>query len=923
MYNRDEMTTPVPPSQASAPAYDILKYQRHPLDAIFEPRSVAVIGATEKEGSMGRTVLWNLVNSPFGGTVFPVNPTRRSVLGLKAYPSVAAVPDPIDLALVVTPAPSVPGIMAECAQAGVRGAIVISAGFKDAGAEGLELERRVLEEARKGGIRLVGPNSMGIMRPVSGLNAGVDTGIARSGSVGFISQSRALLSAVLDWSRRESVGFSSVVSLGAMLDVGWGDLIYYLGDDPYTRSIVIYMETLGDARAFLSAAREVALTKPVIVIKPVRTEQAARAAASHTGALTGSDEVLGAALARVGVLRVESIADLFYMAEVLARQPVPRGPHLTIITNAGGPGVLATDALITGGGELAQFSVESIQALNEALPGGWSRNNPVDILPDATPERYAQAVGIAAKDPNSDGLLVILAPRPLTDPTRTAEQLRAYAKIPNKPVLASWMGGSDVEAGASTLREAGIPTFPYPDTAARMFNYLWRYSANLSALYETPSLPAGTESDIQRAKARQLIEEARAEGRTLLSEAESKELLATYGIPVVATRVATGEDEAVDCARETGFPVALKVHSRGITHKSKVGGVQLNLHDEKAVRAAFRAIRASVAQNASADDFQGVTVQPMIDGHGYELILGSSTDPEFGPVLLFGMGGQLVEVFKDRALGLPPLNSTLARRMMERTRIYQALKGTGGTEPVDLDALTGLLVSFSRLVAEQRLIKEVDINPLLASSEQIVALDARVVLHGQEVGEESLPPLAIRPYPLQYVEEWTAEDGTPFLIRPIRPEDEPLMVKFHEGLSTESVYMRYFEHLRYSDRVAHQRLIRICFIDYDREIALVAVHRDPQTEAEEIAGVGRLSKSHAANEAEFALLIADRFQGKGLGTRLLRSLIEVGRAEKLDRITGQILRDNYGMVRVSRKVGFKIESQTGGGVVDAVYEITS
>ena len=921
------MTTGTPPRVdkkpgAGAPTFDILKYERHPLNAIFEPRSVAVIGASESAGSVGRTVLWNLISSPFGGTVYPVNPKRPSVLGVKAYPDLASIPGEVELAVISTPAATVPGIMAECVEKGVSGAIVISAGFKETGPEGVELERQVLEQARRGGIRVVGPNCLGIMRPPSGLNATFASGIARPGSVGFISQSGALLTAVLDWSKRENVGFSAFASLGSMLDVGWGDMIYYLGDDPHTRSIVIYMETIGDARSFLSAAREVALTKPIIVIKPGRTEQAARAAASHTGSLTGSDEVLASAFGRVGVLRVDTIAELFYMSELLGKQPLPKGPRLTIITNAGGPGVLATDALITGGGELTQLSPETMDALNGILPAAWSHNNPVDILGDASPQRYAEALATAAKDEGSDGLMVILTPQAMTDPAGTAEQLRPYAKIAGKPLLASWMGGEEIEPAEHVLRSANIPSFPYPDTAARMFNYMWRYNYNLRALYETPVLPADEGSALNRERARQIIEQARSEGRTLLTEYESKQLLGAYGIPVVETYVAANENEAVERANAMGYPVVLKIYSRTITHKTDVGGVQLNLTDEDAVRQAYRLIEQSVREKVGAEHFEGVTVQPMIQWTGYELIFGSSIDAQFGPVLLFGMGGQLVEVFKDRALALPPLNSTLALRMMERTKIYTALKGVRGRRAVDIAGLQQLLVRFSQLVVEQRLIKELDINPLLASPDRLIALDARVVLYEPEVTEEQVPPLAIRPYPLQYVRQWTAKDGTPLVLRPIRPEDEPLIVKFHETLSEQTVYRRYFEHLKLSDRVQHQRLTRICFNDYDREIALVAECRHPKTGEPAIVGVGRLSKEHTANEAEFAVLVTDECQRRGIGTELLRNLVEIGRAEKLSRITGEILRDNYAMVRASRNVGFQIDRKdTGGGTVEAYIDL--
>ncbi len=759
--------------------------RQQPLDVFFKPKTVAVIGATENPGTVGRTLFWNLVTSPFGGTVYPVNPKRPSVLGVKAYASISDIPEPVDLAVIITPPASIPGLIRECGENGVQGAIVISAGFKEVGPEGAELERRLLEEAQKAGIRIIGPNCLGVMSPLSGMNATFATAVARPGSVGFISQSGALCTAVLDWSLKEMVGFSAFISVGSMVDVGWGDLIYYLGNDPKTKSIVIYMESIGNARSFLSAAREVALTKPIIIIKPGRSAAAAKAAASHTGSLTGSDEVLEAAFRRSGVLRVSNIADLFYMAEVLSKQPSPKGKRLTIVTNAGGPGVLATDALIMGGGELAELSAETMEAYNVVLPPTWSHNNPVDIIGDASPERYAKALEIAAKDPNSDGMLVILTPQAMTDPTQIAEQLKPLAKQEGKPVLASWMGGVDIAAGEAILNRANIPTFPYPDTAARAFNYMWQYSDNLKALYETPALPEDSQEwTPDRKLVKELVEKARQEGRTILTEFESKQVLAAYGIPIAKTIIAANADQAVTAANEIGYPIVLKLYSETITHKTDVGGVQLNLGNAEAVDKAFHAIEASVTEKVGAQHFQGVTVQPMVKlKDAYELIIGSSLDPQFGPVLLFGTGGQLVEVFKDRALGLPPLNSTLARRMMEQTKIYTALKGVRGRKPVDLKALEVLMVRFSALVAEQPWIKEIDINPLLASPDGLIALDARVVVHGPEVSLEQVPKAAIRPYPTRYVAPWTMKGGGSINIRPIRPEDEPCMVKFHETLS--------------------------------------------------------------------------------------------------------------------------------------------
>ena len=878
--------------------------RRAPLDVFFRPRNVAVIGATEDLRGVGRSIVSNLKQTSFGGTVYPVNPKHSEVLGLPCFPGIREIPAQVDLAVIATPARTVPGIVRECAAAGIEGAIIISAGFKEIGERGAALEREVLAEARKSKLRIVGPNCLGIMSPHYGLNATFASSMARPGHLGFISQSGALCTAILDWSQRELVGFSAFVSVGSMLDVGWADLIQYLGDDPKTRSIVIYMESVGDAGAFLSAAREVALSKPIIVIKPGRTAAAAKAAASHTGALTGQDDVLDAAFRRCGVVRVNTIAELFYLSEALDKQPRPKGPRLTIVTNAGGPAVLATDALLSDGGQLAELAPNTIEQLSGFLPRHWSHQNPIDIIGDANAERYSKTIDIAVKDPATDGLLVILAPTGLADATAIAEQLTHYAKLPGKPVIASWMGGRDIAKAEEILNQAGIPTYAYPDAAARVFDLMWSYSANLKALYETPEA-FESEAAASRTKATELINGVRAKGRTLLTEAESKSLLAIYGIPTVMTEIAATADQAVDAAGRIGYPVVLKLHSETITHKTDVGGVQLNLSSEAAVRTAYQNIQESVTRAAGAEHFLGVTVQPMVRPEGYELILGSSIDSQFGPVLLFGSGGQLVEVYKDRAIGLPPLNTTLARLLMERTKIFAALGGVRGRKPVNLVELEKLLVRFSYLAIEQNWIKEIDINPLLAFADGLLALDARVVLHGQDVVDPPSP--AIRPYPVQYVKPWRFEDGTEVIIRPIRPEDERLIVAFHAKLSERSIYQRYFHLLSLDQRVSHDRLVRVCFGDYNREIALVAEYRNPVTREPEILAVGRLSKAHLANEAELAFLITDENQGRGLGTELARRLIEIARIEKLDRVTVEILGGNRQMIEVCRPLGFDLQ----------------
>lgn len=886
--------------------HDILRFSDPLLESIFMPTSIAVVGATDREGSVGRTILNNLIEGGFeGGGIFPVNPHRESLLGLKAYPDISSIPSNVDLAVVITPAPTVPGIIEECVKHGVRGAVIISAGFRETGEQGAALERDIMEIASRGKIRIIGPNCFGVMNPRIGMNTTFSKGIASRGNVAFITQSGALASAILDWSFREHVGYSAFVSVGSMMDVDWGDLIAYLGNDDETQSIILYMESIGDARSFLSAARAVSLTKPIIAIKPGRTEAASRAAASHTGALTGSDDVLDAAFRRSGVIRVNEISDLFNLAEILSKQPRPRGPRLTIVTNAGGPGVLATDALMLGGGELAELSQTAVEQLNAFLPTHWSHANPIDIIGDATPDRYAKTIEIVATEASSDGLLVILAPQAMTSPTEIAKELKPYAANPVKPLLASWMGGREVETGTAILNEARIPTFEYPDLAARMFNYMWRYTENLRGLYETPEL-SETVGSSARERAKTMLATIRQKGRTLLTEYESKQLLSLYGIPTVKTILAASEDEAAAQADAIGFPVVIKLHSETITHKTDVGGVRLNIRNANEARNAFRQIRASVIEKTNdASNFQAVTVQPMVSLEGYELILGSSQDAQFGPVLLFGAGGQLVEVFKDRSLALPPLTTTLARRMMEHTMIFKALGGVRGRKPVDLAALEQLVVRFSQMVVEQPAIKEIDINPLLASSEQLIALDARVILFEKNRAEADLPRSTIRPYPANYVTQWKASDGTNMIFRPIRPEDESLLVEFHRMLSERSVSLRFMEPVDLDERVSHERLSRICFPDYDREIPLVAESKDTNGE-QVIMAVSRLTKDWSRKEGQLTILVADPFQHKGIGTKMIGLLIEIARKERLSRLKALITADNHAMLKLCRELGFVI-----------------
>ncbi|MES2344575.1 MAG: bifunctional acetate--CoA ligase family protein/GNAT family N-acetyltransferase [Chlamydiota bacterium] len=886
------------------PSQNYLARPQHPLHSFFSPRSVAIIGAKEQEGSVGRTLLTNMMAS-FKGKIYPVNPKYPQVLGVTAYPRIQDIPDTVDLGIIVTPAALIPGLIDDCVAARVKSVIIISAGFKETGEEGLKLEQEVLKRARVGGIRIIGPNCLGLMNPSVGLNATFAASMALDGQLAFISQSGALCTAVLDWSLKERVGFSAFVSIGSMADIQWGDLIDYFANDPKTRSILIYMETVGDARTFLSAAREASFTKPIILIKPGRTEAAAKAAASHTGSLAGADDVFDAAIRRGGLLRVDEIHDLFNMADVLGRQPVPKGPRLAIVTNAGGPAVLATDATLMHGAEMAELHPVTMEKLNSFLPSAWSHNNPVDILGDAGADRYAKSVEEVSKDPNVDGILIILTPQDMTDSTATAEALKKAKERFEKPVLASWMGASFVEKGIEILNHAGIPTFSYPDSAAKTFALMWMQSDRNKLLYETPMLVDKPE-DLPLSKVKEIkqyLETLKKEKRTLLTEAESKKVLAAYGIPVVQTVIAETMEEAVAAAEKMGYPVVMKLHSETITHKSDVGGVKLNIRNKEGALTAYQEIQESVTRLCGKEHFQGVTVQQMVSvSDGYEIIIGSIVDPQFGPVVLFGTGGQLVEIFKDRAIGIPPFTSILADRLMQRTKIYEALHGVRGKKPVDLKKLEEILV-------EQPRILECDINPLIVSSDQVIALDARFVLHDWNLADADLPKPAIRPYPIEYITTAKIKNGTLVHLRPIRPEDEPLLISFHKELSDETIRSRYFEFMSLEERTAHERLIQICHSDYDREITLVA-----ETEGH-IVGIARYSKIYGTPNVELKLTIIDKFQHQGLGTKMLEKIIAIATQENIAKISMNILNENDAMIHLCKKFKFTMKPTEDSSII--------
>lgn len=916
----------------------------HNLDRIFQPRRIALLGVTSNPVSVGGTVLRNLVGAGFGGVVYPVNPDFEAVLGIQCWPDVASLPRTPDLAVVCAAAEKVPALVRQCGEAGVLGLVVISAGFREAGPEGAALEERLREERRRfEGMRIVGPNCLGLIAPALHLNASFAAGTPKPGNVAFISQSGALCTSVLDWALEQNVGFSYFVSVGNMLDVDFADLIDYFGEDEKTESIILYVESLRDARRFMTAARAFARTKPILAYKAGRFAESARAAASHTGALAAEDAVYDAAFERAGIARVYEIRDIFAGAELVARHRPPAGPRLGIVTNAGGPGVMATDALIACGGQLAELAPETIAKLDENLPPMWSRGNPVDVLGDARARRFARAAEVVLADPQVDAVLVILTPQAMTNPTGAAKAIAELAAAARKPILAAWVGGRSVREGLQILAQAGVPAYDTPEQAVRAFMTLVGYNRNLEALYETPrDLPVRLAPD--RARFARGLAEAAAGGGDILTETAAKELLAAYGIPTAAAREAADAEAAVAAAREIGYPVALKVLSPDITHKTDVGGVALDLRDDDAVRRAFARVAAAARAARPDARLAGAAVQPMVRAaDGLELILGAKKDPTFGAVLMAGLGGTAAEVFRDRALGLPPLNERLARRMLESLRCWPLLRGYRGRAGVDLDRLIEVLMRLSYLVAEHPEIAELDVNPLLASPAGATALDARVVLDRSLLAAPPAPyaHLALRPYPEEYVQEVTLRDGERLTLRPIKPEDEPLWRQMLASCSRETIYSRFRYFFQWSE---HKAAIRYCFIDYDRELALVAETAEDDAPAaaatggagaggssgsgeaaggaprRRLVGVGRLVADPDHETVEYAVLVTDAWQNRGLGGVLTDACLQIAQRWGLRRIVAETTTENERMIAVFRRRGFRIDIDPDGRLVSVVKE---
>src|SRR5512136_424284 len=874
------------------------------LDKIFKPKSIAVIGASETIGSAGYRIFRNLIGSGYEGVVFPVNTKRESVQGVQAYPTINEVPKVVDLAIIVTPATVVCDIVEQCGIRGIKGILIISAGFKEIGPEGVAREQRLLELKKKYELSIVGPNCVGFIMPYLNLSSTFAGSMPAKGSIALLSQSGAVCGAILDWAAAANVGFSAFVSVGSMLDVDFGDLIDYFGMDIHTRSIVLYIEAISDARKFMSATKGFARAKPIIVIKSGRFKEGAKAAASHTGALAGEDAIYEAAFRRSGVVRVMDIMDLFNCSSILAKQPRPMGPNIAIVTNAGGPGVLATDSIIEKGGKLATLSSETIEKLNKVLPPHWSHANPVDIIGDGDEDRYQKAIEICLEDKNIDGLLILCVPQVMADPKKLADRLIDIARKSTKPILTSMIGEATVNHARDILNSNNIPTYASPDEAVESYMYLYHYERHLAQLYDTPvelNIQTPAHTDIIK----RILSVATEEKRTMLNESEAKTFLELYGIKTTTPIIAETEEKAVKAAEKLGFPIVMKILSPQISHKSDVGGVVLDLRCGDDVKTTFREMTKRAKEKVPDATILGVTIQKQVKNYGYELILGSKKDPVFGSVILFGLGGIYTELFKDRAIGFPPLNQSLAQRVIEKTKASELLKGFRNIPAVDMKIVEETMIKFSQMLIDHPEIKEVDINPLIPQGDDLVAVDARIILDPHP-GKH--PHLIITPYPTKYMKPITLKDGQKVLLRPIKPEDENMWLEMFKTFSEETVRFRFFRIIK---DTPHEVRTRYVNIDYDREIGIVAEINDHGKK--QLLGVARLIQDPIRpDEAEFAVVVSDECQRQGLGSEFLDFLIEFAEDKKLSKINGVVLKDNYPMIALCREKGFRFSEGDPG-----------
>jgi acetyltransferase len=881
------------------------------IEMMLSPKVVALIGASDKEGSVGQSIMKNLLLGREQRKIYAVNPNRESIMGLKCYSDIGKIPEHVDLAVIATPAKTVPRIVEECANIGVAGVIIISAGFREIGEEGAKLEEEIKRIQSKYDMRILGPNCVGLIRPQINLNATFLRDNPSPGQIAFISQSGALGSAILDWAVSAQIGFSMFASLGSTLDIDYGDMIDYLGENPHTKSIIIYLEGVGNARKFMSAARGFARTKPIIVIKAGKYAAGAKAASSHTGALAGDYEVYDAAFKRAGVVMVDEIGDLFNCATVLDSRHLPVGPKLAIVTNAGGPAVLAADSIINHGGELARFSDDTIRLMDSNLPAYWSHGNPLDILGDADVKRFELAVSACIADQNVDGLLVIYTAQGTTDPTLIAGSVSKIAANRRKPLLTVWMGEDSVREARIVFHNHDIPTYATPEEAVKTYMYMYRYRRNLDLLYETPEelsvdfAPPKHHLKVMMRKA--------SKTRKALTQGEVDRVLDAYGIPRVQGAVATSVEQASVIASEIGYPVVLKIASQDILHKTDIGGVIVGIGTPEELKESHRLLLERARKAKPDARIDGIYVQKMMRNVDYELILGSKKDKDFGAVILFGMGGIGVELLKDVSIGLPPLNQVLARRLMEETKIYRALsRGLRHNPPIDLRPLEELIVRFSNMIVDFPEIAEMDINPLVVTNGKLFVLDARVIIDAQAAEHaETHSHLVIMPYPSKYVTPWRLNDGTEVTLRPIRPEDEPIEHEFIRGLSSETSRFRFFEIIK---DLSHDDLVRFCNIDYDREMAFIAEIREGDQRIE--IGVSRLILDANKKRGEFAVVIADKYQGKGLGVKLVDMLIEVAREKGVEIIYGVVMSENVKMINLCESLGFTTHMKEDDVIVE-------
>ncbi len=873
---------------------------RHYLTPLFEPESVAIIGGTDKQGKVGEVLIANMLEAGFKGPLFAVNPKYKEVRGVPCLPSIDKLPQRVDLAVIATPPQTVPGVIDQCGRAGVRAAVVITAGFSETGPAGAKLERALLENARRHGVRVIGPNCLGILRPALGMNATFARSRVVAGSLGLISQSGAVCTAMLDWAEPGGVGFSSVVSLGGSVELDFGEIIDYLANDAATEHILLYIEGIRDARRFLSSLRAAARVKPVILMKVGRHPAGSRAAVSHTGAIVGSDDVFDAVVKRAGVVRVRSVGQLVAAAQALSSHVRPRGNRLAVVTNGGGPGVMAADLAADLDLPLAELSPATIDSLRDALPSNWSHGNPVDLIGDADSARYRAAVTACLGDDGVDGLLTILTPQAMTDAEDVARAVVESARGSSKPLIACWMGEAHVASARRILTDANIPTFRTPDPAVEMFAHVSAFYRNQQALLQTPGpLARGSAPDLRGA--RMVIDAALADRRKVLTEMESKALLAAFHVPIAQTAIARSAQEAVLLAQQFGFPVAMKVDSPDVTHKSDVGGVRLNVGDAQSVRSAYQDIVEQVKRKRPGARVNGIAIEPMmVRPHGRELMVGVKRDAVFGPAITFGAGGTAVEVHRDRSVALPPLNAFLVADMIRSTRVSKLLGAFRNLPPADMKALEAVLLRVSELVCELPHIEELDVNPLIVDESGAMVVDARVVVR-------DAPPMrryahmAIHPYPSELCTTWQPREGPPITLRPIRPEDAEMEQAFVRGLSDQSRHFRFMNTLR---ELTPAMLARFTQIDYDRELAIIAVREVDGREIE--LGVARYVTNPDGETCEFAIVVADEWQGKGLARRMLEMLIDVARSRGLKAIMGHMLSMNQPMIKLSENLGFTV-----------------